>query len=185
MQIKLGNSFMWFLPNGSVHLTDDAPGPVEVNFDALSQEEKNIIRIGIQAQQIFGTLPEEKEIKKEEVKPPTEAVKDIFERDNILAGKLQVILKQRIANIKLEIGKINDSRILGLLLTLEEDGKGRKSIIDLIKMKQENVYKDVLSSIKEVNAPANTEQLDPLARSLINDIVDVVEAEEVEVPLEK
>lgn len=174
---------MWFLPNASIHLTEENPGPIEIDFSLFSTEEQNLIKIGVNTGQITGILPEEK---KQEViiTPPTEVSRDIYERDNILAGKLQILLKQRLPNIKMEIGKMNDSRILNNLLSLEENNKNRKSITDLIKLKLEEVYKNVLASIKEVDINTNVDQLDKLSRSFVDDIVDI-EDKEVIVPLEE
>lgn len=183
MEIRLGNSFMWFLPNGACHLTEENPGPIDIDFDTLTKEEKNIISVGINTGQIIGTLPE---IKKEEVVQikSSEVVRDLYERDNIMAGKLQVILNQRLPNIKMEIGKMNDSRLLNNILILEENSKNRKTITSLIKLKLEEVSKAVLSSIVEVNISTNVDQLDSLSRSFVNEIVDVEETE-VTVPVEE
>lgn len=174
---------MWFLPNGAYHLTEENPGPIEVNLDNLTQEEKNIIKVGINTGQIIGTLPEIKEEVVQVIKP-SEVVKDIYERDNILAGKLQVILNQRIPNIKIEIGKMNDSRLLNTIMILEENGKNRKTITSLIKSKLEEVSKAVLASIVEVNINTNVDQLDSLSRSFVGEIVDIEETE-VTVPVEE
>ncbi len=182
MQIRLGNSFMWFLPDASVHLSEENPGPIEIDFDNLSSDNKNIIKIGINTGQIIGTLPQE--IKTEQLIKPTEVVKDIYERDNILAGKLQVILNQRIPNIKIEIGKMNDSRLLNTILTLEENGKNRKTIVSLIQSKLHEVSSAVLASIVEVNTNANVDQLDSLSRSFASEIEDIEETEVI-IPLEE
>lgn len=182
MQIKLGNSFMFFLPNGGCHLTEENPGPIDIDFDNLSNDNKNIIKTGISTGQIIGTLPEE--IKTEQQYPPVEVVKDIYERDHILAGKLQIILNQRLSNIKVEIGKMNDSRLLNTILTLEKNGKNRKTITSLIQAKLHEVSSAVLASIVEVNTNANVDQLDSLSRSFANEIIDGEETEVV-VPLEE
>lgn len=186
MQIKLGNSFMFFLPNGSLHLTEEDPGPLEVDFQSLSSEEQNITRIAITTGQIINLSGEIEPVKENNKKEEAnqEIIKDLYERDNILAGKLQIVLKQSLSNIKVEIGKINDSRTLNFILQMEQAGKARKSIIQLVNQKIENIQKEVLASITEINTNAKTDQLDPLSRSFVSEITDVIE-EEVEVQLEE
>lgn len=159
MQIKLNTdiAFFWFLPNGKIHLSEENPGPIEVDLNTLTDEEKSIIKIGITTGSLFGVLPIEQPIHKEEA---------IYIHIN---HKLTTILNKKIPSIKKEIGLLDNQRELQLLFELEKKGKSRNKILDLINAKLSVIINTVQSSIIEDNSIEVTVSDDEL---LTKDIVE-------------
>ncbi len=174
MQIKLENSYMWFLPDSKkLHLTEENPGPIEIDKNNLSPEEIKLISIGISMGQISCDEP----LEQKQIVPPENIWID---NDVSLQHKLKIILNKKIPNIKKDIGFLNSSRQLKVLSELEKLGKNRDKILSLIDQKLESINNVVLSSIKEdINIPIRVDPDELLAGEIIESD-DVV----VEVPIE-
>lgn len=186
MQIKLGNAFMWFLPNARIHLSDENPGPIQIDQSSLNTEEQKLITIGIATGQIVvsGFTKEEPKQEGPAVIVSQDNINNIHERDHVLAGRLQAVLNKRIPNLKKEIGLINDPRSLVCMIDLEKNGKARKDILLALNKKLEAIHNSVLASIKEIDTNATADQLDKLSKAFVADIIDIEETV-VSIPLDE
>jgi len=145
MKIQLKNAFMWFIDNGLYHMTEENPGPIDIDFEHLPKTQQLQVIMGIRT----GKISTDRQVdelysifnpvaKPLQVKPLENISHIVMEPIN-----LAPILNKTISTIKKEIGLIEDIRNLRLLRELESQGKQRKSILSLIQSRLDNFTSDI------------------------------------------
>ncbi len=203
MQISLKNKDktpMWFLPGTRIHLSFENPGPVEIDFDSLSSQNKNQIVLAINRGLLEGKLPFTTRVEPQPLlvnKEIIEIAPPIVETFNIAPAKemevtdyqkekvkeLKKFLNKSWVSIKKNIRSFSLSD-LKTMIALEKEGKDRKVVKDLIdevlSLHQSQVLKNI--SIEETNVVAldttKTTVMSGLKREHWNNIGDIVESEE-------
>ena len=157
MQIKLAKkTAIWGLRDSDIFLTFANPGPVEVEWDTLSELQKMALRNALAANKVIradgGDIPTIEQPKKKEkaVEPKQKAV------DNSSINKeAKSLLSKKVGAIKVEINKISDVNILMAALTMESrKSRPRKKVV--------NMLEEALSSIlqKENTTGAKKNDID-------------------------
>lgn len=192
MQISIRPpTFMWFLPKSTIHLTDENPGPIDINFQELSKESQKCIILGLQKNQI--TCSEELSVlqaihggQQQVYKVPVLANVEEEEAHNTVSEyEVNKIasdrLNQTLNYLQKYIAGCNDIRLLRVMLELESNTRDRKHVIENINDKLESLSLAVQKHISKSAGPAARPQ-DPLA-----DSYSVIETQErvVEVPKEQ
>jgi len=118
------------------HLSDDSPGPVELDWDALTKSQRAHVHTGVLlriiscdeplpslGQAIEDSVPEEKVIYGKEERAEEEAE---------LRKEMVVILKGGIRQAKAHIVDFEDTKRLAVLIDLERRGKSRKGLLTFL-----------------------------------------------------
>lgn len=191
---------LWYLPGTSVHLTYDAPGPVEVDQSTLTAEQKTQIRLSVLSGDIITDDAKESSLAGEARSYAT--IKEIPKREpikNILAESsspleektelFQTILAKSVATIKKSLPSLNISE-LRLVYSLEKNGKKRTPLLKSIQSLLDKHQKEVAESLSKLDLSVSTKSEEAfikqgMRRDLWTNIEDVVESEQetIEFPL--
>ncbi len=193
MQLSINPpTWLWFLPNSIVHLTDENPGPIDIDFGSLSKENQKLVIIGVRNKQIVCSETEPKLLAI--YNPQQSIIQHTKSTPNVDEGASTVVSEEeikKIASNKLNLTLLNikkftlsndNIRLLRTMLELEKDTRNRKSVINNIQLKLDTLISQIHSSIEKENTSIVAILPDPLADQL--DIVDS-EVEERSVELER
>ena len=199
MKITLSeNETMWFLIGTKIHLSFENPGPVEVDIDSLRTDQRQQLIWSLQK----GVLKSDKPLQEVTAKPQvakgyaaaalTAEVKEAVSTPTVLdeaneerRKKLKVALAAPQNTFKKEL-KTHNVSDLRLMLELEQEGKNRKTTLNLletaISKHQAEVMKNV--TVEDSNA-ANPDAKKLLGGSKVNwqNIEEIVESEDEEVKI--
>jgi hypothetical protein len=172
MQITINPpTFMWFLPNASVHLTDGNPGPVEIDFKSLSKENQKLVIIGIRNKQIKASESElnlldilnDKQPSHTAVNPiatfNTDDEHPLIESEEDLKVLASTTLNKVATTIKKNIESSTDIRLMRIMLELEKNTRNRKSIVSCIENRLNLLSESVLKDINK-HSISNTKYSD-------------------------
>jgi|SRR5579863_1244688 len=176
-------TFLWFTSDSFVHLTEENPGPIDVEFSSLSKENQHIIILGVKNKQIKssvdimnlmdvykGSIPSHTTgelANVDEESPLVESEQDRKQTAIALLAKTPTTIKKNIENMQ-------DIRVLRLMLELELSTRNREPIVNALQSKLEVLFSAVQTSIAKDNSPAIglKSYVDPLA-----DALSVIESE--------
>lgn len=178
MEIRINPpTFMWFTPDSLIHLTDENPGPVSVDFVTLSKENQKLIILGMRNKQIVtsenelnlidiynGSTPSHTVIvqgftSNDEEQESQETPSSEDEIKKTCSQKLNLTP----SNIKKFINSSDNIRLLRIMLELEKETRNRPHIVKCISEKLETLTLQVQSSIAKENGNAVAVLPDPLA----------------------
>jgi hypothetical protein len=163
MKIQLGKTFMWFLPGGKYHLSDNNPGPIEVDYDSLSPQEKTIVVQSIKSGKIVGELPEPKATVAPVQAPHISTLNmDLSDVSPIIVTSAEqreklpreaerqanAMLAKTLGTIKKEIAGENNIRILRFALEEEKANRNRKTIVSALQSKIDYLSSQVITKIE-------------------------------------
>lgn len=148
----------FFTLPGKLHLTFDNPGPVQIDPDSLSDQEKRWVNEGARAGILKVHNPNkkvEKTEKKEEAPEPVEVLREGLqfregpenpERDKLVEG-IKKLLSGKVGDIKKAIQGSNNILFLRLITELESKGKKRSSVIDAANEQLKELHAKVASIV--------------------------------------
>jgi hypothetical protein len=192
MQISLKSpNYLWFTPGSEIHLTEENPGPVDINFDNLSKDIQKLIVIGVQTGKL--NCSESSDILLNKYSSENKL--------NITVGTLNVdeesgyspsqdfIKKLALARLSEKLNDIenflktsNDVRLVKFMLELEKENKDRNKVIQILTSKLDDLTSKIQISITNERSILQTNVKDPLADQF--EIIDS-EIEQVEVEVER
>ena len=153
MTIHLHNAFMWFLTAGRFHLSEAAPGPIEIDFRALSKEEQKHLILSIRTGQISCSESIDNLTSIFFDKPVVSLNPVVLpkETQQFPEQELNKILGKSIGTVKKYIGLSEDIRKLRLMLELEKNNRSRNPIISALESKLSALATEIKNSIVQNN----------------------------------
>lgn len=197
---------MWSLPDTNLVFTYESPGPLSVDLDKLSDMQINTIVIAINSRVLYSpdlsqlqlrllriarqAISDEPRVPRVE-NPDKDLREEIKEAQEAKAAGIKDLLSKHASTIKAKMPGLEVSA-LRMLMALEANGKGRKTILklakDLISKHQQELNVSLSQSRRtpEVNYSSDKKTfagLRNVQHELITEI-DEGEFEHVEIPIE-
>ncbi len=197
MQLTLHpDNFMFTLfTRPDIHLSDENPGPIDVDWDSLTSQEKQLVVSGIKKHMVISNI----DVSKLEVpvvvnnRPPSflpvpsqvvPKMLTIEDAQDTYLNSIRPLLNQTAATVKKEVGATDDIRKLRTMLEIERGDKNRKGTVALIEERLTYLMDKVATNIDNDQTILSIpqEHLDKLAESM-----GVTDSEEkvVTVPLDE
>ncbi len=152
------NVFMWFLENATVHLTDENPGPVEIDFEGLNKDSQKAVVMGIRTGHVICSEPVEK-LYNLYMGQPITIPPPVIKPQVIDTSNMEKLLKKSVSAIKKYAGLSIDIRDLRLMLELEKANKNREEIVSSVEKRINLLSATVEKSIlayEDKRAPITT-----------------------------
>lgn len=177
-------TFMWFTFDSLIHLSEENPGPLDIEFSELPREHQYTIILGVKNRQIKSTVDIMNllDVYKGSIPNHTtgelanvdEDMPQIVESDEDRKQSAMALLTKTPTTIKKNIENSKDIRALRIMLELELTTRNRTAIISALQSKLEVLFTVVQESIAKDSGPAlpSKSYIDPMA-----DAVDIVESE--------
>lgn len=170
-------TFLWFVPDSSIHLTDENPGPVIVDFATLSKENQKLIILGMRNKQIVTSENELNLVDIYNGSKPSHTVtvqsftgndeEQELQETSSSEEEIKKTCSQKLnltpSNIKKFINSSDNIRLLRIMLELEKETRDRSHIVKCISDKLETLTLQVQSSIATENGTVVALLPDPLA----------------------
>jgi len=131
------------------HLSGDAPGPVELNWDELTISQKNHVRTGVLFSIISCDEPippshPDKPLPKPIENKPVYGLEERLEEEAAMRKELVAILKGGVKQVRAHAADFEDTKKVSMLLDLERRGKNRKGLVTALveKLKEMKLEED-------------------------------------------
>jgi len=161
---------MLFIPSAGIYLNFEEPGPIIVDTDKLSLQDRNTLRISLVVGKIVADKGEvlseglqslqassggmaniANRVLSAPIHERKETPPGVFKnRERERQRKFVALLKKKVSDVKKSVEKVEDFRDIKLLLELEKRGKKRKSMVSFLGEKIRELEKDIARSIEPV-----------------------------------
>lgn len=161
MEISLGNTPIWILRSGggtlqfegeedTVVLSSENPGPIEIDYDSLSETDKYKVLMGLLKQHISSpqaiTLvdklnipqPSSRPIQQQEVEEilePVGEVKTLLMPHEDFNEKATKFLSANTTMLRIRVAKVDSTAFLRTLLAAEKNNRNRRTVVKLLEEK--------------------------------------------------
>lgn len=161
---------MLFIPSAGIYLNFEEPGPIIVDTDKLSLQDRNTLRIslvvgkivadkgevlseGLQSSQTSsgGMENAANRVLSAPIYERKETPLEAFEnKERERQREFVALLKKKVSDVKKSVEKMKDLRDIKSLLELEKRGKKRKSMVSFLGGKVREFEKNITKSIEPV-----------------------------------
>jgi len=172
MQLKLNQkTVVWGLRDSDIFLTFENPGPIDINWEDLTELQKLALRSALVTKQVVradgGEIPQAEVEKKEVIKKETKRIEE-QDKDTLapLRARAKDFIKKRVGEIKVQIVNIDSVQLLRIMQEEESKKKRpRKMVLEMLD--------DTINSILSAKSDIKTDDAIEITEEETDSVVGI------------